>query len=275
MDILISGASTGIGRATAVHMARNGHTVWAGVRQQKNFDDIVKMNVRGLRPVFLDVCDEKSIVDCVSLVRKESGMLHGLVNNAGIAIGGPIEGVSVKDWRRQFETNVFGQIRVIQECLPSLRESRGRIVNISSISGKVAGPFMGPYSASKYALEAASDSLRRELRKLGVKVSIVEPGPIATPIWEKSITENLSNLNALGPVVAEVYGHSLKKFKVNLDNTVKRAAPVALVVKAIEHALTAKNPRTRYPVGPGIRAATLLTAALPDTWLDRMIAGRS
>ncbi len=189
MDILISGSSTGIGKATAIQLARKGHVVWAGVRAQKSFDALTKANVQGLKPIFLDVCDEKSIEEAVARITKESGLLHGLVNNAGIAIGGPVEAVNLSDWRRQFETNVFGQILVTQKCLPLLRQCKGRIVNVSSVSGKIASPFLAPYAGSKHALEAISDSLRRELRPHGVKVSIVEPGPIATPIWEKSQTE--------------------------------------------------------------------------------------
>jgi NAD(P)-dependent dehydrogenase (short-subunit alcohol dehydrogenase family) len=271
MDILISGSSTGIGRAAAIHMARLGHTVWAGVRTQKSFDDVTKLNVKGLQPVFLDVCDEKSIVACVSTIKKNSGMLHALVNNAGIAVGGPIEAVSLADWRRQFETNLFGQVRVTQECLPLLRESKGRIVNISSISGKVVSPFMGPYAASKFALEAVSDALRRELRAHGVKVSIVEPGPIATPIWEKAKNDGIPRIDAYGPQIKHVYGPMMAKFKERLEDVIRRADPAHLTTKAIEHALTSTRPRIRYPVGRGIKAGIALASALPDSWMDKLV----
>lgn len=272
MDILISGASTGIGRAASIHMARLGHTVWAGVRSKKSFDDLTRLNVQGLNPVILDVCDEDSIVACVSKIKKTSGMLHALVNNAGIAVGGPVEAVSMEDWRRQFETNVFGQIRVTQECLPLLRESKGRIVNISSISGKVASPFMGPYTASKHALEAVSDSLRRELHTLGVKVIIVEPGAIATPIWEKSKSEARPKMEAMPAQLREVYGPIMNKFLLNLDKVIAKASPVNMVTRAIEHALLSSVPKSRYPVGPGIRAAIFLSGTLPDTWVDKLIS---
>lgn len=272
MDILISGASTGIGRAASIHMARLGHTVWAGVRSQKSFDELTRMHVKGLHPVVLDVCDEESIVACVSQIKKTSGMLHALVNNAGIAVGGPLEGVSMDDWRRQFETNVFGQIRVTQECLPLLRESKGRIVNISSVSGKLASPFMGPYTASKHALEAISDSLRRELKTLGVKVIVVEPGAIATPIWEKSKSEARPKLEGLDPALKEVYEPIMNKFLTSLDKVIAKASPVSLVTRAIEHALLSRMPKSRYPVGPGIRAAIFLSGTLPDTWVDKLIS---
>jgi NAD(P)-dependent dehydrogenase (short-subunit alcohol dehydrogenase family) len=272
MDILISGASTGIGRAASIHMARLGHTVWAGVRSQKSFDDLTRLNVKGLNPVILDVCDEKSIVACVSQIKKTSGMLHALVNNAGIALGGPVEGVPLADWRLQFETNVFGQIRVMQECLPLLRESKGRIINLSSVSGKIASPFMAPYTASKHALEAVSDSMRRELKSLGVKVIIIEPGAIATPIWEKSMSEARPKMDRLPPPLKEVYAPIMDKFLKNLDKVIQKASPVKLVTKAIEHALLSNTPKSRYPVGPGIRTAIFLAGSLPDKWVDKLIS---
>jgi NAD(P)-dependent dehydrogenase (short-subunit alcohol dehydrogenase family) len=271
MDILISGASTGIGKACAIHLARLGHDVWAGVRADKDFEAVEKWNVRGLRPVRLDVTDAGSLSACVHRIAKESGTLHGLVNNAGIAIGGPVEGVSPDDWRRQFDINFFGAVHLTQICLPLLRESKGRIVNMSSISGRVAQPFMAPYAASKFALEAVSDSLRRELRRHGVKVSIVEPGAIATPIWEKAITEGLDKRARYPEAVLDAYGPALEKFSRRLDEVVRRADPAAVVVQAVEHALTARRPRARYPVGRGIRASALLSRLLPDAWLDRAL----
>lgn len=253
-------------------MAGLGHTVWAGVRSQKSFDELARMNVKGLSPVILDVCDENSIVACVGKIKKTSGMLHALVNNAGIAIGGPLEGVSMEDWRRQFETNVFGQIRVTQECLPLLRESKGRIVNMSSVGGKLASPFVGPYAASKHALEAISDSLRRELKTLGVKVIVVEPGAIATPIWEKAKSEARPKLEGVDPALKEVYEPLMNKFLLSLDKLIAKASPVSLVTKAIEHALTSSTPKTRYPLGPGIRVVIFLASILPDTWMDKLVS---
>ncbi len=272
MEILVSGSSTGLGRAISVHMARKGNSVWAGVRSEKSFEEIKKLNVNGLRPVYLDVTDEKSVKDCVGQIKKQAGILHGLVNNAGIAVGGPVEGVKLEDWRRQFETNVFGQVRVIQECLPLLRMSKGRIVNMSSISGKIASPFLAPYAGSKYALEAISDSLRREMRKFGVRVSIVEPGAIATPIWEKSKDQGLKP-NNFAPEIMEVYGHTLNKFLKKIEQVEREASPVSVVTAAVEHALTARRPRTRYPVGRGISFVAALSRALPDRLLDRIISG--
>ncbi|MGE4132936.1 MAG: SDR family oxidoreductase [Bdellovibrionales bacterium] len=268
MVILISGASTGIGRASAVHLARKGHDVWAGVRSKKSLEEIQKLNVQGLRPVYLDVTKEDSIINCVSEIKKGSGTLHGLVNNAGIAVGGPVEAVPLEDWRHQFEVNVFGQIRLTQECLPLLRESKGRIVNTSSIAGRLASPFLGPYAASKFAFEAVSDSLRRELKRRGVHVSVVEPGPIATPIWEKSLTKGLERSAHYSEEILKTYGNSMKKFNERITQAEKQASPVSTVVTAIEHALTSRTPRTRYPVGRGIKALSVAARTLPDSWLD-------
>lgn len=271
MEILISGASTGIGRAAAIHLARKGHSIWAGVRSQKSFDELMRANVRGLQPVFLDITEEKSIVECLSFIKRKAGILNALVNNAGVAVGGPLEAVKLEDWRRQFEINVFGQVRVIQQCLPLLRESKGRIVNISSISGRVASPFMAPYAASKFALEALSDSLRREVESHGVQVAVVEPGPISTPIWEKSVSGGLDKIETYGEEMVGVYGTAFNRFKQVLAKSVAKADPPSMVVDAIEHALISRAPRTRYPVGRGVRVAAVLASALPDRWMDQLL----
>lgn len=275
MDILISGASTGIGRDCAVHMSRLGHTVYAGVRSQKSFDDISRLNVRGLAPIFLDVTDSKSIADAVSEVKKKSGMIAGLVNNAGIAVGGPIEGLTMKDWRRQFDVNFFGLIELTRSVLPLLRESKGRIVNISSISGRIASHFLAPYAASKFALEAFSDSLRREVLPLGIKVSVIEPGAIQTPIWEKSIGEGLQLRAELSPELIQVYGAKADRFFNYLDKIGRNGAPVSIVTKAVEHSLCARMPRTRYPVGRGIGTLSRLSGVLPDSLLDRLLGAKT
>jgi NAD(P)-dependent dehydrogenase (short-subunit alcohol dehydrogenase family) len=272
MDILISGASTGIGRACAVHLARKGHNVWAGVRTQKAVDEIARLNVQGLSPIFLDVTDSKSIASAVSVVKKKSGTLHALINNAGIAVGGPIEGLSLDKWRRQFDINFFGLIELTQACLPMLRESKGRVLNMSSLSGRIATPFLGPYAASKFALEAFSDSLRREMRRFDVKVCIIEPGPIKTPIWEKSVGESLNT--EISPDIKSLYGESIDKFVSFMRKTGETAVPVSVVVKAVEHALTARSPQTRYPVGRGIKIAARAANVIPDKWLDRLLQGR-
>lgn len=274
MEILISGASTGIGRACAVHMASLGHQVWGGVRSQKSFQDLTKMNVRGLRPIFLDVTEEKSITDAVSLIKKESGTLHALVNNSGIAVGGPIEGLSLADWRRQFEVNFFGLIALTQACLPLLRESKGRIVNMSSMSGRLASPYLAPYASSKFALEAFSDSLRRELYRFGVQVAIIEPGAINTPIWKKSIADGVELKAEMSNEVMEVYGTPIDQFFKAMEKTERGSSPVGVVVRAVEHALLSRTPRTRYPVGKYVNLLTRAAAVLPDKWMDGILRQR-
>jgi NAD(P)-dependent dehydrogenase (short-subunit alcohol dehydrogenase family) len=271
MEILISGASTGIGKSSAVHMARLGHSVWAGVRSERDFDAIKKINVKGLKPIYLDVTKADSIDTCMREITKSAGLLHGLINNAGIAVGGPLEALSLEDWRRQFEINVFGAVALTKAFLPLLRQSKGRIVNMSSLSGKVAFPFMSPYAASKFALEGMSDSLRRELAPLGVSVIVIEPGSIATPIWEKATTEGLGKVASYSAEIRAVYGRLLEVFSQKLDETAKSAAPVSVVTSAIEHALTATTPRTRYPVGKGVKVSMSLMRLVPDRWVDRLM----
>lgn len=271
MDILISGASTGIGRACAVHMARLGNVVWAGVRSQNSFDEISRLNVKGLRPVILDVANSDSIASAVSEIRKRSGMLSGLVNNAGVAVGGPIEALTMKEWHHQFQVNFFGVVELTRECLPLLRESKGRIVNMSSISGRIATPFLGPYASSKFALEAFSDSLRRELRSHAVRVSVIEPGAIKTPIWEKSLSTGSRARAELSGEMEQVYGPSLNRFFKYLDELAANGGPVSLVTKAVEHALCSSSPRSRYPVGRGIKTLSRLTGWLPDSLIDRLL----
>src|SRR5689334_6739039 len=175
--ILVTGASTGIGRATALELARRGATVYAGVRDPAAVDGL------GLTPVELDVTDAEQVAALSTRLER----LDGLVNNAGIAVTGPLEHLPLDEVRRQLEVNALGQLAVTQACLPALRAARGRIVNMSSISGRVAFPMFGPYAASKFALEAFSDSLRRELRGSGVDVVVIEPGGVTTPIWERGL----------------------------------------------------------------------------------------
>lgn len=274
MNILISGASTGVGRGAAVHLAASGHEVWAGVRSQKSHDELERLNIPRLHPVFLDVTDTRSIAGAVSEVKKQGGVLHALINNAGVATGGPIEGLSMAEWRRQFDINFFGPVELTKACLALLRESKGRIVNMSSVSGRISSPYLGPYTASKFALEAFSDTLRREVGKFGVKVAVIEPGPIQTPIWEKAAVQAEQRRAELSEAMRSVYGKSIEKFFKSLEQSQKTAAPVADVVKAVEHALTAREPRARYPVGHGILTLTKLSNVLPDSWMDQLIRMR-
>jgi NAD(P)-dependent dehydrogenase (short-subunit alcohol dehydrogenase family) len=245
------------------------------VRLQEAFDELARSNLKGLAPVFLDVTDARSIASAVADVRKNSGVLHGLINNAGIAICGPIEGLSLEDWHRQFETNLFGLVELTRLCLPLLRETKGRVLNISSVSGRIASPYLSPYSASKFALEGFSDSLRREMRRFGVHVALIEPGPLATPIWQKSVADADRRRKDLSEEVVRLYGDTIDRLLSGMLRAGGTAESVSVAVTAVEHALLARKPRTRYAVGKGIGFMTKMSNVLPDRWIDKLLQVRS
>src|SRR4051812_38767485 len=203
--VVITGASKGIGRAIASRLAGKGFRVYAGVRDPADGETLKRETAGDLRPVILDITRQETIDAAASSIRAELGnhQLHGLINNAGIAIAGPLEFLPIAELRKQLEVNVIGQVAMIQAMLPLLREAKGRIVNIGSIAGKSAMPMTGPYSASKFALEAITDSLRVELMPFGVDVIIIEPGMIATPIWQTSLNAANKTLDGLSPKVME------------------------------------------------------------------------
>jgi NAD(P)-dependent dehydrogenase (short-subunit alcohol dehydrogenase family) len=276
--ILITGASTGIGRACALELDRRGFRVFSGVRSRSAADSLRAAASSQLTPVTIDVTDAASIAAAAEEVGKAVGHsgLFGLVNNAGVAIGGPVEIVPIDKWRRQFEVNVLGQVAVTQAFLPLLRKARGRIVNISSNSGGQAGPYMGPYCASKFALEAITDALRVELRTFGIAVSAVEPGPIQTPIWEKSNVAADEAVEHVAPEVLALYQSELDLFRAAINEAARTAAPVERVVRAVVHAMTAKRPKTRYFLGWPVRVCFKGMKMLPDRlrdWIVRKAMG--
>ena len=186
--VVITGASTGIGEACALRMDRLGWRVFAGVRKEADGLALQKKASEELTPIILDVTEQPPIDASAGLVTAavgESG-LAGLINNAGVGVGGPLEFIEVDELRRQLEVNVIGQIAVTQAFMPLIRKSTGRIVNMGSIGGRMATPFLGPYNASKFAMEALTDSLRQELHPWGIHVSIIATGSISTPLWDKS-----------------------------------------------------------------------------------------
>ncbi len=197
--------------------------------------------------------------------------LAGLVNNAGIVVPGPLELVPIDDVRRQLEVNVVGQLAVTQAFLPLLRKARGRVVNMSSISGGLSVPYLGPYSASKFALEAISDSLRLELRNFGIRVSAVEPGAIATPIWQKSLASAEQLATDLDPSALSLYEADLAAVRKLVDHSIQIAAPVGRVVKAVVHALTARRPKAHYYLGWNVRFCFKGMKMLPDRLRDRLL----
>jgi NAD(P)-dependent dehydrogenase (short-subunit alcohol dehydrogenase family) len=271
--VLITGASTGIGETTALRLDRAGYRVFAGVRKA---DDGRRLQAKGsdrLRVIEpLDVTDADQVAAAARLVESELGgePLRGIVNNAGVGIGGPLEGLDLDDFRRTIEVNTTGQLAVAKAFLPLLRHSGGRIVNMSSIGGRVAQPFAGPYVASKYALEAVTDVLRIELLEWGIDVIAIEPGTIATPIWEKSSQEAEKVLEKLSPELRELYGKRLAKMSKVLERQTKRGASPDKVAAAVEKALTSSRPRTRYLVGDAYVLLGLKTL-LPTRLWDRLL----
>jgi short-subunit dehydrogenase len=247
--VLITGCSTGIGRATAERLAKRGLTVYATARKPEAIEDL---KAAGCRTLALDVTDEESMQAAVAAVEQAEGAVGALVNNAGYSQSGAVETLPMDELRRQFETNVFGLVRMCQLVLPGMRKAgRGRIVNISSMGGKLVFPGGGAYHATKYAVEAISDAMRFEVRGFGVHVSIIEPGLIRTSFGETAVANN----------TAQAYEGPLAKLGAGPD----------AVAKAIEKAITSRRPRTRYPVTASARFFMAQHAVLPDRAWDRVV----
>ena len=259
---LVTGTSSGIGRAIAIDLAARGFEVLAGVRRPEDAPP-------GLEPIVLDVTSER---DVAAAAERVGGSLDALVNNAGVAVNGPVEVVSVEDWRRQLEVNLIGPIAMTRALLPALLAARGRVVNISSISGRVSLPLVGPYAASKFALEAVGDALRREVGPLGVHVVSVEPGVIATPVWEKS-REDADELVAAMPADARRrYDGLIAGMLRQSESRAREGLPPEVVAAVVGRALEARRPRARYVVGREARVLAALTRVLPDRALDVLLA---
>jgi NAD(P)-dependent dehydrogenase (short-subunit alcohol dehydrogenase family) len=265
--VLITGCSTGIGRATAARLAANGWTVYASARRPETIADL-----DGCRQLQLDVTDEASMEAAVKTILDEHGSIEALVNNAGYGIHGAFETTDMDEVRRQFETNLFGLARLTQLVLPSMRAAeRGRIVNISSMGGKITFPGGGYYHASKHALEAMSDALRFEVAPFGVQVVVIEPGAILTRFVDTAIgtVEHgegegpYSEFNRLlGLRIQSAYEGTLAKLA---------AAPPDAVAKVIQRALETKRPRTRYLVTAGAKTLVNLRRFLPDRAWDALM----
>lgn len=275
--IVITGASTGIGRACALHFDQLGYRVFAGVRSEKDGAALAADTSEWLTPVMIDVTDDAHVLAAARLVEQTVGErgVTVLVNNAGIAIGGPLEHVPLDRIRQQMDVNVIGAVAVTQAFLPLLRvglqHSPVTVVNISSISGRMAMPFLGPYAASKFALEALSDSLRLELRPWNIRVVAIEPGEIATPIWEKGL-KYAEDMRAALPAIAEDrYGPALD-FMIDRIQP-NQGMPAMEVARIVEEAVTSARPRPRYLVGRDARIGSWI-ARLPMRLRDRLIASR-
>lgn len=271
--VLITGASTGIGQATALRLSRAGWTVLAGVRRAADGERLAAEGPAGkIESLVLDVTDAAQIAAAVERVSASGGRLDALVNNAGIGVGGPLELLPDEEWRRQFDVNFFGQVAVTRALIPALRAAHGRIVFISSIGGKVAMGFNGPYAASKHAIEAVGDALRVELYRSGVQVSLIEPGSIATPIWDKG--RGMADQMQIPPGLQREYGDIPEKMDKVLKDTGSRGIPPEAVAETIEKALTAKRMPSRVLVGRDARAMLAVKRLLPDRAFDRIVRSR-
>lgn len=270
--VVITGASTGIGRACALRLDRAGWQVFAGVRKTADADSLRAEASEQLVPLMIDVGDGASIDAAAKEVSGATGgTLDALVNNAGISIQGPLEHLPLDEIRKQFEINVTGQVAVTQAFLPMLRPAKGRIVFMGSVAGRAASlPFIGPYSASKLALEGIADSLRGELRPAGIAVSIVEPGSIATEIWQKG-DDTFDELVEMVPESNRTYYSKALGNARKLGRTIGgRGISPDVVAKKVEHALTSARPRTRYLVGKDALMRVYVEKPMPDKMRDRI-----
>jgi len=268
-SVLITGASAGIGKAAALLLDRSNYRVFAGVRRQEDAEALRETASDRLIPVMLDITRADHIAEVFDLMEHTlSGSgLYGLVNNAGICIAGPSEALPLDILREHLEVNVVGQIAVIQAFLPLIRSCRGRIVNVGSATGRFSLPYLGAYSASKFALVALTDALRQELRPWGIPVSIVEPGTVATPIWKKSFESSYRVKSQIPANLQKLYEDAAGSMAMIMENGRKHAVTPEAVAAVIQKALEAGRPKIRYAVGAGARMA-VLGSRLPRRFTD-------
>lgn len=251
----------------------NGWRVFAGVRRDEDAESLRAAGSERLAPVMLDVTDAGAIASTVDLLAGELGDagLDGLVNNAGVAIPSPLETMPIEDFRRQVEVNLTGQVAVTQAMLPLIRTAGGRIVFISSIGGRIAFPLTGAYHAAKWGVEAVGDVFRQELRPWGISVSIVEPGSIDTPIWDRGERE-ADEMGERVPAREELYGKAIASYRKVVRTLAERGIPPDKVAEVVERALSARRPRTRYLVGLDAKMQARLKIVIPTRLFDRIVA---
>jgi NAD(P)-dependent dehydrogenase (short-subunit alcohol dehydrogenase family) len=271
-SVLITGASSGIGEASALRLALAGWRVFAGVRTEADADRLRAAAGERLEPLTIDVTEPATIAAAADALGKKP--LDGLVNNAGTALAMPLEFLPLDQLRHQLELNLVGHVAVTQALLPNLRSGRGRIVNVGSIAGRSALPFLGAYAASKHALEAVTDAWRVELRPFGIAVTVIEPGTIATPIWRKSGERFQELAEHLPEELAALYGARMAAFREAAAAAGRRAEPADDVAVVVERALTTERPRARYVVGRDARRRAMverLPAGLRDRVYERVL----
>ena len=266
--VLVTGASTGIGEAAALHLAGLGFDVVAGVRKDEDED---RLRAAGLGTVKLDVTDPAHIEALRAQFADRP--LAGLVNNAGVAVAGPLEFLPIDSFRQQIEINLIGQVAVTQAVLPALRRAGGRLLNVTSIGGRIAFPFTGAYHASKFGLEGVSDTLRRELRGQGIDVIVIEPGGVKTPIWRKGTEAAEEMAAALPPDMERLYGRLRESIRTESIRIAERTGlEPSAVAEVIGTAMTASRPKTRYLVGRDAKSRWAIAKRVPDRVMDRLIA---
>jgi len=274
---MVTGATKGIGRATALRLDGAGWRVFAGFRKEADAEGLRREASERLVPVRLDVTEAGAIEEAAETVGEQVGGegLRGLVNNAGVALAAPLEFIPIDAFREQVEVNLTAQLAVTQAFLPLLRRAHpaGRVVNISSVGGRVGGPTIGAYHASKWGLEGMSESLRVELRPWGIWVSLIEPGMIATPIWSTASAAADRLMERMPPRAVELYGPSIEAARENAATATTRGIPPDAVARAVEKTLTARRPRDRYLVGTDARMGALVVAHLPARLRDRLLGG--
>jgi NAD(P)-dependent dehydrogenase (short-subunit alcohol dehydrogenase family) len=269
--VLVTGASTGIGFACVQTLARAGFIVFAGVRSERHAQRL--SGVHGnVRPLLLDVTVRQQIAAAAEAIRASGVPLRGAVNNAGIAIAGPLEYLPLEDFRAQFEVNVFGALAVTQAMLPLLRQTRdARIVFMSSVSGQIAPPFVGPYAASKFALEAMADALRMELSAFDIRVSVVQPGNVRTPIWQKGRDAKDDLAARMPEEAARHYAAAVDALVLATEREERTGIDPLIVAHYVLLAITAAHPKERYPVGSPPAWQRRFAALLPERFRDRLI----
>ena len=275
--VLVTGSSTGIGKACALHLAQTGFSVIAAVRRPTDGEQLQSLS-KNLRPIQLDIASSESIVAATKQIAEITGDsgLTGLVNNAGIGVLGPVEFVTPEDWRRQFEVNVVGHVAITQNMLPLLRRhvarqgrNSARIVFIGSIAGRVTIPTLGPYSASKHAIAAVAAALRMELREQGILVSLLEPGAIQSEIWRKG-DDFASSIPADAPA-RQLYGKVIEAVIRTSQASAADAIPADRVARLVHHCMISSNPPRRKVVGRDAIFAAILRRMVPEKWFDKIL----
>src|SRR6476620_3298260 len=274
--VVVTGASTGIGRATALLLDKKGYRVFAGVRKDEDAKSLKEEASDRLKPIKIDVAKERSVATAARNVKKALGDegLVGLVNNAGIGGGGPVEFVDLDHLRETLEVNVIGQVAVTQAFMPLVRKAKGTIVFIASIGGRVGTPFLSPYNVSKFGIEALGESLRHEVEPWDIDVVVVEPGAIVTKIWDKAEELSEQQLAQMPDDAKRLYGPQIETFFEGFVEGGRKGIPPEKVATVIHGAIRSDNPKPRRLVGTDAKIGARLKGTVPDRTFHKMVRGR-